>query len=413
MSKFIILSLLFLAVTFNVRSQTRDLDYFLKAGLSNSPLLKDFTNQAGSLKFDSLLTKASKKPQVEAKSQLLYSPAYKNFGYDEVVTDGGNYQAVVSVNQDIFNRKEMNNLNESYRIRRDALQLNSKISSKELTKVITEQFLNSVSVYNDLQFNQSFLTLLRSENDLVKKLVEGGVYKQTDYLSLLLETQTQEILVKQLRLHYESNLRQLNYICGTDDNTDIVLIIPDLTVKGTPDINTSPLFAQYKVDSLYIVNEKAAVDLRYRLKVNWFADAGFLTSTPFNFYNHFGYSAGITLSVPIYDGQQKNIEKQKLDIEQNTRTNYRNNFKIQYSQQSRQLTDELRSLYEINSELEKQLKSSEVLNNALKSALESGLVQMTEYLNSVKNYRIINKNLNDNRMKVLQVINELNYIINQ
>ena len=46
--------------------------------------------------------------------------------------------------------------------------------------------------------------------------------------------------------------------------------------------------------------------------MNWFADAGFLTSTPWNFYRHFGYSAGVSLSIPIYDGHQKEKEKQKL-----------------------------------------------------------------------------------------------------
>jgi hypothetical protein len=34
------------------------------------------------------------------------------------------------------------------------------------------------------------------------------------------------------------------------------------------------------------------------------ADAGILTSNPWNFYNHFGYSAGISLNIPVYDGKQ-------------------------------------------------------------------------------------------------------------
>jgi hypothetical protein len=149
------------------------------------------------------------------------------------------------------------------------------------------------------------------------------------------------------------------------------------------------------------------------MKIGWFADAGFLTSTPLNFYKHFGYSAGVTLSVPIYDGRQKNIEKQKLDLSESTRSGYQSNFKTQYNQQSRQLSDELNSLREMGVQLEKQLKTSEQLISALKSGLESGIVQMTEYLSAIKNFRFINKSLSDNRIKVLQVINELNYLVTQ
>ena len=71
-----------------------------------------------------------------------------------------------------------------------------------------------------------------------------------------------------------------------------------------------------------IENEKIAIDIRYKPKVNWFADAGFLTSNPWNFYKHFGYSAGVSLNMPIYDGKQRGIEKQKLEFEQNSRQNY-------------------------------------------------------------------------------------------
>ena len=66
-----------------------------------------------------------------------------------------------------------------------------------------------------------------------------------------------------------------------------------LVIKGTPDIAKSPSYIQYKIDSIRIENEKMAIDIRYKPKVNWFADAGFLTSNPWNFYKHFGYSAGI------------------------------------------------------------------------------------------------------------------------
>ena len=119
------------------------------------------------------------------------------------------------------------------------------------------------------------------------------------------------------------------------------------------------------------------------------------------------------LSIPVYDGHQRNNEKQKLSLAENTRSAYENNFKNEYNQQIQQLNDELKSLRIMTSQLEKQLSSSEQLVNALRGQLESGIIQMTEYINALKNLRSINKNLSDNHIHIQQVINELNYLLTQ
>jgi hypothetical protein len=395
------------------QGQIRNLDYYLKEGLSRSPLLKDYANQYSSVAFDSALVRAVKKPQAEARSVLQYIPVYGNFGYDEVVTDHGNYQGMVGVSQDILRGKEVGNKLEALGIQRRTLANTSKITTNELNRLITGQYLSSFSVCNDLTFNISFLQLLISENEIVKQLAGKGIYKQTDWLSLQVETQTQEFLVRRLKSDYESSLRQLNVICGIDDTTSYNLSLPEISVTGAPDIAKSPGYAQYGLDSLRIQNEKTSVDIRYRPKVSWFADAGFLTHDLTAFYTHFGYSAGLSVSIPIYDGNQRNLEKKKLDIEEKTRSNYRDNFHVKYNQEILQLTREITSEKEILSGLETQLATSENLLKALKTELDAGLIQMIDYLSSVKNYRIINKALSDSRIRILQLTNELNYIINQ
>jgi outer membrane protein TolC len=413
MKKYIVALLLFSGFCTLATGQVRTLDYYTKVGLAESPLIRNYANQLSSVVYDSALVKAVKKPQVEARSVLQYIPVYGNFGYDEVVTDHGNYQGMVGVSQDIFRGKETDNRMEALNIRRKLLSNTAKITTNELTRMITDQYLSSVSAYNDLTFNRSFLELLNNENEIVKQLAAKGIYKQTDYLSLLVETQTQKILVRKLKSDYESSLRQLNVICGINDTSSYQLLMPEINVKGWPDITKSPGFMQYGIDSMRIMNEKSAIDIRYLPKVSWFADAGFLTHDLTVLYTHFGYSAGLSLSIPIYDGNQRNLEKQKLAIEENTRGKYRDNFLIRYNQQFLQLEQELKSEREISADLEKQLSTTDNLLKALKAELESGLIQMTDYLLAVKNYRIINKALSDSRIKILQIINDLNYIINQ
>jgi hypothetical protein len=121
----------------------------------------------------------------------------------------------------------------------------------------------------------------------------------------------------------------------------------------------------------------------------------------------------VGLSIPVYDGHQKEKEKLKLGLTEGTRGTYQENFRKQYYQQILQLNNELKSLRILTGQLENQLTTSEQLLSALKGQLESGIIQMTEYINALKNYRYITKNLNDNRIHIQQVINELNYLLTQ
>ena len=405
--------LIFSGLTLVAYNQSHNLDFYIKEGLQNSPLLNDYRNQINSAVSDSNLIKAAKKPLVEAKSQLMYAPVYNNFGYDEVITDGGNYSAVMGVSQTIFNKRELTNKYRAIEIQKQLVNNSSKISTSELKRLITEQYLIAFTSLKDFQFNKSFLELFDKENEIVLQFVKNGIYKQTDYLSLLVETQSQEIQVTQLKNQYRSDLTTLNKLCGITDTTRYDIFEPQLQIQGIPDISKTPSYIQYKIDSLRIENEKTAIDVRYQPKVNWFADAGFLTSKPGSFYKNFGYSAGVGLNIPVYDGKQRSIEKQKLELSENSRQGYQNNYKNQYFQQIQLLTDKLKSFDETIQQLEKQLITSDQLVKALRNQLEAGIIQMTEYINAIKNYKSVSRNLNLINNQKLQVINEMNFLLTQ
>jgi len=407
------LILIFSGFTLIAHNQSRSLDFYLNAGLQNSPLLNDYRNQINSATSDSLLISASKKPFVEARSQLMYAPFNHNFGYDDVITDGGNYTAVMGVSQNIFNKKELSNKYNAANLQKKLANNSSKITSTELNKTITDQYLIAYSGFSDYLFNKQFLELFEKENRIVTEFVKNGVCKQTDYLSLVVETQSQIILVSQLKGQFRKDLMQLNFLCGLNDSVWVELTEPMIGIKGKADIEKSPSYIQYKIDSMRIENEKVAIDIRYRLKVNWFADAGVLTSKPATFYKNFGASAGLGMNIPIYDGKQRDIEKHKLEFDENSRQMYQSNYHNQYFLQIQQLNDELKSLNETSVQMESQLKTSDQLVNALKGQLEAGIIQMTEYINAIKNLKNISRNINLIKMQKLQVINEMNFLLTQ
>jgi hypothetical protein len=406
-----LLFLLLLSISLTGYSQTRTLDYYLDEGIRNSPLLKDIDNQLSSSSVDSLLIEAQRKPVVEGISQLLYSPYNSKIGYDEVITDGGNYQAVAAVSQEIFNRRKIENRYQALDYRKETTSLSKKLSVAELRRSITNLYLESYSVYSELVFNRSFLDLMKEENQIIGNFAANGVCTQTDYLSMLVETEGQQVIVIQLTNQYKKEIMLLNEVCGIVDTSNVILNEPDIELAEVNNPSDYLFLKQYIIDSLQIMNDKAAIGLNYKPAVRWFADAGILTSNPWNFYRHFGASAGISLSIPVYDGHQKKLEEQKLAIKENTRSFYNLSSRKQYDQNYLRLREELNGISETRARLEKQLDLSHQLVKSLKAQLESGIIKMTDYLNAIKNYRNTNRNLNIIKIEMLSIINEMNYLL--
>ena len=396
---------------FVAQAQNRTLEFYISQGNKNSPLLIDFQNQINSAALDSILVKAAQKPQVDANAQLMYAPVFGKLGYDDAITNGGNYSSAVSASQYFLNRNVLNNKYQGIRTQKQSLANQKKVSENDLRRVITNQYLTSYADFSDLSFNESFLKLMLQEKELLKTLVDHGVYKQTDFLSLLIETQTQEMLILQLYAQFKKDFRLLNQVCGINDTGKYALALPVINANAPINIAMSPLLMQYKIDSLKIINDKWAIDLRYKPKFNWFTDAGLMSSTPQNFYQHLGFSAGINFSIPIYDGHQRKYETQKLDIQEDSRSSYQRFFITQYDQQMKQLTDELTSIRQLEQQLKKQTNSSTELITLAKSQLNMGNMPITEFINAVKNYLGINHALNQTQIREFQIINEMNYLL--
>ncbi|HEX2975699.1 MAG TPA: TolC family protein [Bacteroidales bacterium] len=391
--------------------QARSLEYYLGKASENNPQINEYRNLALTAISDSILVNSSRKPLIEGNTLLQYSPYSRNFGYDEAITDGGNYTVTGGISQSIFNGKEYQNRYSSAAITRRASENNARIAEKELKKMITDQYLTAFSDQSDLNFNLGFLKLYQDELAIAESFVSAGTWKQTDYLSLVIESRTQAILVKELRNRYRKDIMLLHRICNLNDTATYELAEPQISPEELPGLARDPGFNRFMFDSLRIENEKQAIDIRYRPKVKWFADAGLMTSNPWNFYRHFGVSAGLSLNVPIYDGNQRNVEKGKLAYEENSRSAYRQNYINLYRVNITELQEDLRSFDTIMEELDKQLVSAESLVSALKNELNTGIAEMTEYINAVRNLRSAAHDLNMVKIRKMQTINEMNFLL--
>ena len=401
--------LFFISFAVTALAQKKQLDYYVGQAIANSPLLKDYKNQVQSSVYDSLLIKAAYKPQVTGSSFNAYAPVVKGYGYDAAITNGGNFNALIGVNKQLLNKKLTGAQFQNLQLQNQSLNNIVQITEQDLKRTITAQYITAYGDQQQINFNKEINTLLLKEEVILKKLTQGNVYKQVDYLSFLVTLQQQELLMKQLEIQFTNDAATLNYLSGIADTSFVVLQDPELSLTPLPDINGSVFLKKFEIDSLKLSNNKVLIASAYKPKINLFADAGFNSSLAYSPYKNFGTSFGISASIPIYDGKQKKLQYSKIAIAERTRNTYKEFFVKQYSQQIAQLNQQLKATNELIANINKQLKYVESLITVNEKLLQTGEVRITDYILALNNYINAKNLITQNTINRLQIINQVNY----
>jgi hypothetical protein len=402
------IGLIFLSVNVGL-AQEKNLDFYIRTALANSPLLSDLQNQFLLKTIDSLQIIAANKYQVTGNGTTYYAPIIRGYGYDVAITNGQQLSALIAVNKQVYNKRNLSLQFNNLQLQRDSLNVTSKITTQDIKKTIITQYITAYGDQLQLEFNDEVIRLLANEDSVLKRLTQKNVYKQVDYLSFLVTLKQQELTRSQLDLQYKSDYATLNYLAGIVDTTTTTLSAPNLQLVINYLEDSSPFLQKYKLDSLRLVNEKNLVDIGYRPKVSLFADAGYQSSFDIAPYKNFGTSVGVNLSIPIYDGHQKQLQYTKINIQERTRQKQRDYFSIQYKQQILQLQQQLKALDGLKEPINKQIKYLQTLIDVNAKLLGTGDIKITDYVLALSNY-ISSRNLViQNIISRFQIINQLNY----
>lgn len=406
-NKFFII-LFFLAPCF-LFAQNKNLSFFINTAVNNSPQLYEYRNLILSNRIDSQLIIAGNRFQVSGNSNSYYAPVINGYGYDAAITNGQQLQALIAVTKQIYNKKNLEIQFQSLRLQRDSLNISSAITTQDIKKSVIAQYITTYGDQLQLDFNDEVIGLLSNEDSILKKLTQKNVYKQADYLSFLVTLQQQMLTRNQLAVQYKNDFATLNYLTGIVDTFTMRLDEPDITVIKNLLYDSSAFLLKYKVDSLRLLNEKALIDLNYRPKVNLFADAGYESSLMLMPYKNFGTNIGINLTIPIYDGHQKQLQYTKINIEERTRQRQKEFFNNQLQQQLQQLQQQLSSLESLSEPVNNQIKYLETLINVNGKLLETGDIKITDYVLGLNNYISAKNLVVQNMIARYQIINQLNY----
>lgn len=406
--KILILFLFFSAPLLSI-SQPKNLDYFINQSLNNNAKFPELHNLILQNRIDSELIVAGNELQLTGNGNSYYAPIVNGYGYDMAITNGQQLSALVALNKNIYNRRNLTLQFKSLQLQNDSLNNSSAIYNQDLKKSVISQYITAYGDQLQLNLNDQIIDLLSKEEQILKILTQKNVYKQSDYLSFLVTLQQQQLARNQLRVQYKNDYAALNYLAGIIDTTTETLTEPGLQVIENYKATESPFFLSYKIDSLRIENDRLITKVQYRPKVNLFADAGYQSTFILTPYKNFGYSFGINLTVPIYDGHQKKLQFSKLDIQQQTLQKQQQFFDMQYRQQLQQLQQQLNAIEGLNTNINKQIEYLETLIKVEGRLLETGDIRITDYILALNNYITAKSLVIQNQIARYQVIQQINY----
>ena len=400
----------------------RTLVDFVAVARQNSPQLREFGNQVGQNRLDSLRRKAQNGIQVVGTGAAVVYPVITNkstgetsLGYDQAITNGGNFVGIGQLSKPVFNRALLQN---DYRILASqgaVLRNSGRLSALDLRRSVTDQFLTAYAAQSQLAFSRELLIQLRQQDKQLHQLVDAGIFKQTQYLSFYLSVRTQEVSVEQNRLTYRRELGTLRALAGVADTALVMLETPAAPPRRPLAGLLAPAQRQYTLDSLRLVLDRQAVDVSYRPRVSVVADAGLQSSSymPQALGRSLGVSGGLLLSVPIFDGHQRQLQYQRIGLSEQSRRGYRQFISVQRQQQYSQLDGQIRAADALLGRIREQLRVAEALVGATRQQLATGEAQILDYLNIVTSYRTLQFTLTQAETDRLRSLYARDYLAEQ
>ena len=405
----IVLFIIIFAIPVSLTAQQKDLDYFLQQGLQNSPLIKEASNNILLNRIDSLRILASYKTQVSGISNNYYAPIIHGYGYDEIITNIRNFSEQISATKTFVGKRNLQIQFNGIQLLNDSISIAGKITEQDLRRTITAAYVAAYGSWRQYNFNNEIYNLLSTEDTILKKLTQASVYRQTDYLTFLVTLQQQHLTITQAKQQYQNDYATLNYLCGLVDTSFTPLDSPHVALNQLPEYNNSIFYKKFITDSLLLKNASQQIGLAYKPKLSFTADGGYVSSLTYTPYKNFGVGAALNLTIPIYDGNQRKLQYQRLNILEQTRINNRDFYTAQYQQQIAQLTQQLQTTNQIINETNEQLKYVHTLMDANSKLLITGDVRIADYIIAISNYLNAQNTITQNVIKQFQLITQINY----
>lgn len=429
--KKVIFLMVFSALTLITYSQgvpNKTLEYYIEYAKENSPLINDYKNQYKVSEYEVQRLKAFyTQSKLEVNGNLLFVPivskdngntrfqltpqnAVDYYGYDQGVSSG-NLQAGLTWTQPLFASSSYKAAHQQALVTQDINLNNIQLQGHELQRLVTDQYILCLLDKQKIAFADSILIILNEQENVIQKLAQSAIMKQSDYNLIKIEKAGYKESKRNYEQSYETHLLDLNILCGIKDTSIISLEEIKLDLNTLTD--NSRFLDKYRLDSLNLIARQAVSEIQYKPRINLFVDGGLRTSQ-YNSttFNHFGMSAGITFAWTLFDGRQRKITRNQTNAELNTVSFDRENFIVQNNLRKRQYLSELKGYDDRSNIMQQQLASYIQVLADYNREIQKGQLSVINYITVLKNRTQVAESyylLQANRLLLINAYNYYNW----
>ncbi len=251
--------------------------------------------------------------------------------------------------------------------------------------------------------------ILSRQNNVLKDLLRSAIFNQSDYLAFRVDLQQSEINHESAKVQFLQDVLTLNTLCNIPETGLVRLDKPGLALRPRFSLDDNPYLIRFRFDSLIVERNRRVIDIFYRPSLDLVANAGTNAISADLITRRFGYSLGLSLTMPIYNGGQRRLQYQKLNVAQLNIQNYRNQYTNRFNLRLKTVNEQLRVNLTILQLTEKQNTDVDNLLTVSQARLYRGDLSAIDYLLIVQRYITIKLALNQLSVQRQRLISEFNY----
>jgi len=263
---------------------------------------------------------SSRLPTFLFHSHYLYTP---EGGYDEVVTNGGEYASQLTARVNVFDGPRNSLIDQSAVLEEQARTLLQK-SESDIAFSVRSIYYECQRAAEEIRIRRETVNRLEDYQQLLEQLRLGGHASDSDVLKAQVELNNARIELDQASGELEKSIVSLKTITALPFDRAIFISsqtepVPDTTASFAslpPDNNIDlQMLSQEKRSSEFDIQAARAERLPL---VTLSGDVGALGVKPKDFHENLGYSALVSVEIPLFDwgGIGKRVEQKELSQSQ-------------------------------------------------------------------------------------------------
>lgn len=421
-----IAAILLLIISGGLHAQQRDLNFYIEHAKSSSPLINKSKDGNKIISLDlRQVNSILAKPEINFVSGILFAPIISHDnnsnrfewvsggasdyeGYDLAMSDGGQYQAVVTLRQPLLAGSRLKSYADKAALSEQINENIIALTVHEIEQLVGYQYL--LCLKSKKQADNSLLLLREMERqiNIMKNLVQNAIYKQTDLMLLQIEVQNYRSEYKMYQSENLTDIYDLNLICGIRDTALVELLDTDPLINSSI-VGGSKFTIAYRLDSLNIVADQAINDLKYKPQLELFASSG-LNAVYLPALNRLGLNAGLTFSWNIFDGRQRDILREKSAVNLQTLEFEKEYLLTQNEIGKNKIISQIKAIDQRITLNEQQTDRYNELYSAYSKELSQGEASVMDFKNLMRD---VYSNRQDNLLLKLEkqlLINSYNYL---